>query len=167
MFTAEVIHVLWFFKVLELFNLRTTSTEWRRRAWQPTPVFLPRKSHGQRGMVGPMFMGSQRVGHNWSTQDIFPSISREDPLEKGKATHSSILAWRIPLTSSQGNADSGLTLHVFGYWLSYYLLAVWPSDKLNFLFLIFFCKMGVAVVPTSLAVMRTEFICMFLYIVVV
>ena len=23
-----------------------------RRAWQPTPVFLPRKSHGQRGLVG-------------------------------------------------------------------------------------------------------------------
>ena len=27
-----------------------------------------------------------------------PSLGREDPLEKGKATHSSILAWRIPWT---------------------------------------------------------------------
>ena len=26
------------------------------------------------------------------------SLGREDPLEKGKATHSSILAWRIPQT---------------------------------------------------------------------
>ena len=26
------------------------------------------------------------------------SLSWEDPLEKGKATHSSILAWRIPRT---------------------------------------------------------------------
>ena len=26
------------------------------------------------------------------------SLGREDPLEKGKATHSSILAWRIPWT---------------------------------------------------------------------
>jgi len=25
------------------------------------------------------------------------SLGREDPLEKGKATHSSILAWRIPM----------------------------------------------------------------------
>ena len=25
------------------------------------------------------------------------SLGSEDPLEKGKATHSSILAWRIPL----------------------------------------------------------------------
>ena len=24
------------------------------------------------------------------------SLDREDPLEKGKATHSSILAWRVP-----------------------------------------------------------------------
>ena len=23
-----------------------------RRAWQPTPVFLPRESHGQRSLVG-------------------------------------------------------------------------------------------------------------------
>ena len=27
-----------------------------------------------------------------------PSLGGEDPLEKGKATHSSILAWRIPWT---------------------------------------------------------------------
>ena len=26
------------------------------------------------------------------------SLGWEDPLEKGKATHSSILSWRIPLT---------------------------------------------------------------------
>ena len=28
----------------------------------------------------------------------FQSLGWEDPLEKGKATHSSILAWRIPWT---------------------------------------------------------------------
>ena len=27
-------------------------------------------------------------------------LDQEDPLEKGKATHSSILAWRIPWTGS-------------------------------------------------------------------
>ena len=27
-----------------------------------------------------------------------PFLGREDPLEKGMATHSSILAWRIPWT---------------------------------------------------------------------
>ena len=30
------------------------------------------------------------------------SLGREDPLEKGMATHSSILAWRIPSTKKLG-----------------------------------------------------------------
>ena len=29
-------------------------------------------------------------------------LGQEDPLEKGMATHSSILAWRIPLTEEPG-----------------------------------------------------------------
>ena len=31
------------------------------------------------------------------------SLSQEDPLEKGMATHSSILAWRIPWTEEPGS----------------------------------------------------------------
>ena len=34
------------------------------------------------------------------------SLSREDPLEKGVATHSSILAWRIPWTEEPGRLQS-------------------------------------------------------------
>ena len=30
------------------------------------------------------------------------SLSQEDPLEEGMATHSSILAWRIPWTKGPG-----------------------------------------------------------------
>ena len=30
------------------------------------------------------------------------SLGQEDPLKKGMATHSSILAWRIPLTEEPG-----------------------------------------------------------------
>ena len=63
-------------------------------------------------------MGSQRVRHDWSNLaavaaaatdcgsagkeptcnvgDLGSILGWEDPLEKGKATHSSILAWRIP-----------------------------------------------------------------------
>ena len=38
------------------------------------------------------------------------SLCWEDPLEKGKATHSSILAWRIPwLYSPWGRKESGVT----------------------------------------------------------
>ena len=38
------------------------------------------------------------------------SLSWEDPLEKGMATHSSILAWRIPETEEPGGLPS-LGLH--------------------------------------------------------
>ena len=34
------------------------------------------------------------------------SLSREDPLEKEMATHSSILAWRIPWTEEPGRLKS-------------------------------------------------------------
>jgi len=32
-----------------------------------------------------------------------PSLGQEDPLEKGMATHSSLLAWRIPWTEEPGS----------------------------------------------------------------
>ena len=35
-----------------------------------------------------------------------PSLCWEDPLEKGMATHSSILAWRIPWTEEPGRLQS-------------------------------------------------------------
>ena len=137
---------------------------WRRK-WQPTPVFLPGKSHGQRSLVGyspwyckmmdttkhthtqdhvwgvcrilhvdlPSYPKKQQVGWcgrkgtDWPGRWSLPAINGwceltfvtcfsglpcssagkdspcnaedlgwENPLEKGKATHSSILAWRIP-----------------------------------------------------------------------
>ena len=34
------------------------------------------------------------------------SLGQEDPLEKGLATHSSILAWRIPWTEEPGGLQS-------------------------------------------------------------
>ena len=40
---------------------------WRRK-WQPTPVLLPGKSHGQRSL------GLQRVRHNLATSLSFPRV---------------------------------------------------------------------------------------------
>ena len=34
------------------------------------------------------------------------SLGQEDPLEKGMATHSSVLAWRIPWTQEPGGLQS-------------------------------------------------------------
>ena len=42
------------------------------------------------------------------------SLGREDPLEKGMATHSSILAWRIPWTEEPGGLQS-MRLQRVGY----------------------------------------------------
>ena len=40
----------------------------------------------------------------WQTQ--VQSLGREDPLEKEMATHSSILAWKIPWTEESGGLQS-------------------------------------------------------------
>ena len=40
---------------------------WRRK-WQPTPVFLPGKSHKQRSLVGYSSWGGERTGHNLATK---------------------------------------------------------------------------------------------------
>ena len=42
------------------------------------------------------------------------SLGQEDPLEKGMATHSSILAWRIPWTEEPGRLQS-MGSHRAGY----------------------------------------------------
>ena len=49
------------------FSLWAGKIPWRMR-WQPTLVFLPGESHGQRSQVGLQYMGSQRVGHDRSHQ---------------------------------------------------------------------------------------------------
>ena len=36
---------------------------WRRK-WQPTPVFLPGKSHGQKTVTGCSPWGHKRIQHN-------------------------------------------------------------------------------------------------------
>ena len=37
---------------------------------------------------------------------MLPSLGREDPLEEEMATHSSILAWRIPVTEEPDGLQS-------------------------------------------------------------
>ena len=37
---------------------------------------------------------------------LVPSLDQEDPLEEGMATHSRILAWRIPWTEEPGGLQS-------------------------------------------------------------
>ena len=46
----------------------------------------------------------------WETQ--VRSLDWEEPLEKEMATHSSILAWRIPWTEEPGRLQSTVSLRV-------------------------------------------------------
>ena len=49
------------------------------------------------------FLLAQMVKNLPEMQEIWvQSLGQEDPLEKGMATHSSILAWRIPRTEEPG-----------------------------------------------------------------
>ena len=50
---------------------------------------------------------TQTVTNLLVMQEIWvPSLGREDPLEKGMATPSSILAWRIPWAEEPGGLES-------------------------------------------------------------
>ena len=50
---------------------------------------------------------SQTVKNLLAVQETrVPSLGQEDPLEKEMATHSGILAWRIPWTEEPGRLQS-------------------------------------------------------------
>ena len=67
---------------------------------------------------------AQLVKNPPAMQEIWVrSLGWEDPLEKGKGTHSSVLAWRIPWTiQSMGVAKSRTRLSDFHYY--YYHLVL-------------------------------------------
>ena len=49
---------------------------WRRK-WQPTPVFLPGKSHGQRSLVGYSTLGYEKAKHSVVIKQSSSSSSRD------------------------------------------------------------------------------------------
>ena len=57
------------------------------------------------------------IGETW-----VQSLDWEDPLEKGKATHSSILAWRIPWGHKELDMAEQLLLHIINHILLLLLL---------------------------------------------
>ena len=74
----------------------TESSGNQRRQWQPTPVLLPRKSHGQRNLVGCRPWGC----YEWDTTERLHFHCHA--LEKQMASNSSVLAWRISGTGEPG-----------------------------------------------------------------
>ena len=72
---------------------------WRRK-WQPSPLFFPGGSDGKESTC--------------NAEIQVQSLDQEDPLEKGMATHSSILAWDIPWTEKPGRLQS-MGLKIVGH----------------------------------------------------
>ena len=70
---------------------------WRRQ-WHPTPVLFPGKSHGPRSLVGCSPWGRKES----DTTERLHFNFHFHALEKEIATHSSVLAWRIPGTGEPG-----------------------------------------------------------------
>ena len=110
------------------FNPWVMKIPWRKK-WQPIPVFLPGESYGQRSLAGYGPWGgkesdmtellthtphlvctslvAQMVKNLLAMQESrIWSLDWEDFLEKGMATHSGILAWRIPWTEELGEVQS-------------------------------------------------------------
>ena len=50
-----------------------------RRAWQHTPVFLPRKSHGQRSLVGHSPWGRKELDRTWVTKHTHANRTKLGP----------------------------------------------------------------------------------------
>ena len=88
--------------------LQADSTIWWKRQWQPTPVLLPGKSHGWRSLVGCSPWGHKELD---TTEWL-----HFHALEKEMATHSSVLAWRIPGTAEPGGLPSLGLLRVGHDW---------------------------------------------------
>ena len=76
------------FRILSFYYLYNAAKQLRRRQWHPTPVLLPGKSHGRRCLVGCNPWGCKEL-------DVTERLHFH-ALEKEMATHSSVLAWRIP-----------------------------------------------------------------------
>ena len=63
--------------------------------------------------------------HNVGTQ--VQSLGWEDPLEKGMATHSSILAWETPWTEEPGELQSMRSQRVGYDWATERIISSFPS----------------------------------------
>ena len=92
------------------FNPWVRKIPWRR-AWQPTPVFLPGESHGQRSWTGYSPWG-HKESHNWAPT-------------RTKAMYLTRQVWPSPISLDSFPAPFSQNLHHFG--LSLYF----PSSFLS------------------------------------
>ena len=73
---------------------------WLKPLYQPLLFYILSKR------VFPDGLGGSLPANKGATKTQLPSLGGEDPLEEGKATHSGMLAWRIPRTEEPGGLQS-------------------------------------------------------------
>ena len=89
----------WLSRSWSSFLYSSSVYSWRKQ-WHPTPVLLHGKFHGQRSLVG--CMQAMGVAKSRTQLSDFTFTFHFHALEKEMATHSSVLAWRIPGTGEPG-----------------------------------------------------------------
>ena len=63
--------------------------------------------YSRASLVAQLVKNPPAMGETW-----VQSLGWEDPPEKGKATHSSILAWRMPWGLKESDMTEQLSLHI-------------------------------------------------------
>ena len=71
-----------------------------RKAGKSEPKFIEQIRPAERAF--PVVLVLKNLPTNTQDESWVPSLGRENPLEEGMATHSSILAWRTPWTEQPG-----------------------------------------------------------------
>ena len=103
-----------------------------RRKWQPTPLFLPGESHGQKSLVGYSLWGCKELDmterlillkstHYWITLRQSAVLSLENP-----RTASLMCGWHSWLQPWEGLREQGSALHAEGSRLDRGILAWFP-----------------------------------------
>ena len=70
---------------------------------------------------------AQMVKNTCSEGDLVQSLGWEDPLEESRATHCSILAWRIPWTEESGGPQSMGSQRIRHAWVTKLSIQEWSQ----------------------------------------
>ena len=109
-------------------SVQKSCSWWLRSVSPASHSYAPGGSDQSVQQVTPVFLVAQMVECLPAVQETWVRpLGQEDPLEKGKATHSSILAWRIPWTEEPGGLQSVGSQRVRHNWATN-TLALFKTD---------------------------------------
>ena len=128
------------------FNPGVKKIPWRRK-WQPTPMFLLGKSHGQRSQVGYSPWGHKSVGHNWATEHAHTGTMSKGrrmlqfqkghllrDVHKGQWIKKILSSKKGPRVSSFIDKETHSTVQKDGSAICYGLVTIVSSSSPNWIF---------------------------------